>query len=58
MPVLHSTGDVWNGSMSGVIEVEHSAQLEEAANFCLMIRRLINLEVFSSDPVYHEMVLY
>ena len=34
MPVLRSTGDVWNGSLSGVIEVEHSVRWEEGVNFC------------------------
>ena len=34
MLALRSTGDVWNGSLSGVIKVEHSARWEEAANFC------------------------
>ena len=53
MLALRSTGDVWNGSLSGVIEVEHSARWEEAANFCLMIRMLTSLEGVSSDPVYH-----
>ena len=58
MLALRSTGDVWNGSLSGVIEVEHSARWEEEANFCLMIRMLTSLEGVSSDPVYHQMVLY
>ena len=53
MQVLHSTGDVWNDSLSGVIEVEHSERWEEEANFCLMIRMLTSLQGVSSDPVYH-----
>jgi hypothetical protein len=53
MLVLHSTWDVWNGSLSEVIEVEHRVRPEEVANFCLMIQMLTSLKGVSSDPVYH-----
>ena len=53
MLVLRSTGAVSNGSLSEVIEVEHSERWEGVANFCLMIRMLTSLEGVSSDPVYH-----